>query len=129
MKLNAWLMTVLTSLSVMACSSNPPLDVPEFGVLEEVQNINVYPSTNENAAQLVKLSDYCIIEFAGSLESGLANEKWQFKGNALMAASSTMIAEDGSSTGESFDLYDKQVQQNFLALKSHFKKQHMQRCD
>lgn len=129
MKLKGFLITVLTSLSVMACSSNPPQNVPELGVLEEVQNISVYPSTKENAAQLVKLPDYCIIEFAGSLESGLANEKWQFKGNALMAASSTIIAKDGSSTGEHFDLYDKQVQQNFLALKSHFKKQNIQRCD
>lgn len=129
MNLQGLLIVTLTTLILGACTTTAQKNIPTVGVLETVENLIVYPDTKSNSAQLVKFPNYCIIEFAALLEAGLANEKWQFKGNTLMAASSTIIAHDGSSTGEAFDLYDKEKQNNFLALKSNFKKQHIHACD
>lgn len=129
MKLHGTVLALCTAFSLAACQSTPQKPQNELGVLEKVENLDVYPETNSNSAQLVKFPNHCIIEFAASMDAGLANEKWQFKGNQLMSATSTIIAENGTSTGEVFDLYDPIKQDNFLALKSHFKKQNIAACN
>lgn len=129
MNVHGVLIITVTALGLAACSTTAKKSIPELGVLEKVENLEVYPETNSNSAQLVKFPNHCIIEFAATMDAGLANEKWQFKGNQLMSATSTIIAENGTSTGEAFDLYDPVKQDNFLALKSHFKKQNMAACD
>jgi hypothetical protein len=129
MKLKTLLLTGLAGIALTACTTTPKTPTLELGVLEKVTNIDVYPNTKSNKAQLVKFPDHCIIEFSAVIEAGRANEKWQFKGNNLISASSTIFAKDGTSTGEAFDLYDKQKQDSFIALKNNFKKENIAACE
>lgn len=129
MKLISTLFILCTAFSIAACQSTSKKPQIELGVLEKVENIVSYPATKSNSAQLVKFPNYCIIEFAAILDAGIATEKWQFQGNQLMNASTTIISKDGTSTGEAFDLYDKAKQDSFIALKNHFKKTNIAACN
>ena len=128
MKAITLLFVGLTSLAISACNTTHKQPQTNLGVLEKIDNIDVYPNTKSNSAQLVKFPNHCIIEFAATLDAGLATEKWQFQGNHLIAASTTIIANDGTSSGEAFDLYDKQKQDSFIALKNNFKKENIAAC-
>ena len=129
MSLQNYLLLGLIALGLTACNSRPKAPIPELGVLEKISNIDVMPHTKSNSAQLVKLLDHCIIEFNANLSAGRATEKWRFKGHALMNANTSILARDGTSTGQTFDLHDPLVQANFLALKSHFQKQNLAACE
>jgi hypothetical protein len=122
-----WMITLAT-LTLSACQTTPNSPTQALGVLEHIEDIQVHPSTQSNSIQLVKAKDHCAIEFAAKLNAGTASEKWLFKGNALMAASNQVITTEGATLGEKFDLYDPSVQRNFVALKSHFKKETVNAC-
>ncbi len=62
MKLKAFLLTGLAGLTLSACTSAPTIPQLETGVLQEVQNIDVYPDTTDNKAKLTKFVDKCVIE-------------------------------------------------------------------
>ena len=131
MKFNAILLTSAACLALAACSSAPKNPVPStsVGVIEEVQDIKAFPDTKNNKAKLIKLENKCIIEFTGMMDAGKARENWTFQGNTLYSATSTVVAKDGSSTAQTFDLYDKGVQTNFLALKKNFSKENLEHCN
>lgn len=129
MKLNAIILTALAGFALTACSSNPTIPHIQAGALQEIENLQVYPNTLNNKAQLNKLADKCIIEFTGQLEEGKTIEKWTFKGLTLIAAGTVTFAKDGTSTASAFDLHSPEVQKNFLALRNSFAKEAIQQCD
>ncbi|RKG29288.1 hypothetical protein [Acinetobacter tianfuensis] len=129
MKLKALILTGLAGLALSACTSAPKIPQIQAGALQEVSNIDVYPNTTNNKAQLNKLIDKCVIEFTGQLENGKVVEQWTFKGLTLMSAGSATFAQDGTSTATGFDLYAPEVQKNFLALRNHFVKEAIAQCD
>lgn len=117
-----------TCLAITACSSNPPLPETTVGVIEEVKDIKAFPDTKHNKAKLIKLGNQCTIEFTGMMEAGKARENWTFSSNTLISATSIVIAKDGTSAAKTFDLYDKNVQANFLSLRDNFKKENVALC-
>lgn len=128
MKLKACLLTGLVGLTLTACTSNPKIPQLETGVLQEVQNIDVYPNTVDNKAKITKLTGQCVIEFTGNLNAGKVIEQWAFKGNSIISGGSATFKADGTSTAEKFDLYNADVQKNFLGLRSHFAKDAITQC-
>jgi hypothetical protein len=129
MKLKALILTGLAGLALSACTSAPTIPQIQAGALQEVSNIDVYPNTTNNKAQLNKLVDKCVIEFTGQLENGKVVEQWTFKGLTLISAGSATFAKDGTSTATGFDLHAPEVQKNFLALRHHFAKEAVAQCD
>lgn len=129
MKLKTLILTGLTSIAITACTSAPKIPQLEAGVLQEVQNIKVYPETTNNKAKLTKLSDKCVIEFVGNIENNRLVEQWSFSGNNLISGGSALFAKDGTSTAQKFDLYDAEVQQNFTALRNSFAKTAVAQCN
>ena len=129
MKLNAIILTALAGLALSACTSTPTIPQIPAGALQVVENIDVYPNTTNNKAQLNKFPDKCVIEFSGQLEAGKVVEQWTFKGLTLINGGSVTFAKDNSSTAESFDLYSPEVQKNFLALRIHFAKDALAQCE
>ncbi|WP_120430738.1 hypothetical protein [Acinetobacter baylyi] len=128
MKLKTLALSIFSGLVISACSSNPPLPETTVGVIEEVTNIKAFPDTRNNKAKLIKLNEQCIIEFTGVMDAGRARENWTFTGNTLISASSIIVAKDGTSSARNFDLYDKDVQTNFLSLRDNFKKENVALC-
>lgn len=128
MKLKTLFLASSVCLALTACSSNPPIPQTTVGVIEEVENIKAFPDTQNNKAKLIKLKDTCNIEFTGIMNGGHARENWTFKGNTLISAGSVIVAKDGSSSAKSFDMYDKDVQANFLSLRDNFKKESVAAC-
>ena len=129
MKLKALILTGLAGLALSACTSAPKIPQIEAGALQVVSNIDVYPNTTNNKAQLNKVPEKCVIEFTGQLESGKVVEHWTFKGLTLISAGSATFAQDGTSTASNFDLHAQEVQKNFLALRNHFAKEAIAQCD
>lgn len=129
MKFQTLMLTALTGLTLAACTSSPTIPQLDAGVLQEVQNLKVYPNTLNNKAQLNKLNDKCVIEFTGHLDNGKVIEKWAFKGLTLFSAGSVIFAQDGTSTAENFDLHNHDVQKNFLALRKNFAKEALNQCN
>ncbi|AXY61266.1 hypothetical protein [Acinetobacter sp. WCHAc010052] len=129
MKLKTVLFATFTALSITACTSQPTIPQLTAGVLQEVQNLDVYPDTTDNKAKLTKFSDKCVIEFSGNMKGGKAVEQWSFKGNSLISGGSAVFAKDGTSKATSFDLNDATVQQNFLLLRKNFAKEAIAQCD
>ena len=128
MKLKTLFLATATCLTLTACSTTPPVPETTVGVIEEVSNIKA-PDTQNNKAKLIKLGDHCNIEFTGIMDAGRARENWVFKGNTLISAGTVIVAKDGTSSAKSFDLYDKQVQANFLSLRDNFKKENVAACE
>jgi hypothetical protein len=128
MKLKTLLLTGLTCLALTACSSAPKIPQLQAGVLQEVNNLEVYPDTTNNKARLTKLNDKCVIEFTGFMEGGKVVEQWAFFGNHLISGGSALFTKDGTSTASKFDLYDQDKQANFTALKNHFHKDALNQC-
>lgn len=128
MKLKTLFLATAT-LAITACSTNPPLPETTIGVIEEVKNIKAFPDTKNNKVKLIKVGDHCNIEFTGIMNAGRARENWVFKGNTLISAGSVIVAKDGTSAAKSFDLYDKEVQANFLSLRDNFKKENVAACE
>ena len=129
MKLKMLILTGLASIAVTACTTAPTIPTLETGVLQEVQNLEVYPNTIDNKAKLTKFTNKCMIEFTGNLPAGKAIEHWSFKGNTLISGGATTFAQDGSSTANNFDLHSPEVQKNFLALRHHFHKDALAQCN
>lgn len=129
MKLKMLILTGLAGIAVTACTTAPKIPQLETGVLEEVQNLEVYPDTVDNKAKLTKFIDKCVIEFTGNLKAGKSIEHWSFKGNTLISGGATTFAQDGSSTANNFDLHSPEVQKNFLALRHHFHKDALAQCN
>ncbi|WOE30571.1 MULTISPECIES: hypothetical protein [unclassified Acinetobacter] len=129
MKFKILLLTTITTLALAACSSAPTIPQLNAGVLQEVQNVDVYPNTVNNKAQLNKLNDKCVIEFTGHLENGKVVEQWAFKGLTLFSAGSAVFAKDGTSTAQKFDLHDQDVQKNFLSLRKNFAQAALDQCN
>ena len=129
MKLKTLLLSGLTCLSISACTSAPKIPQLENGVLQEVQNLDVYPHTTNNKAKLTKFIDKCVIEFTGNLETGKSIEQWSFKGLALISAGAATFAQDGTSSATNFDLYNANVQKNFLTLRSYFADDALAQCN
>ena len=129
MKLKMLILTGLASIAVTACTTAPKIPQLETGVLQEVQNLEVYPNTVNNKAKLTKFIDKCVIEFTGNLEVGKSVEQWSFKGLTLISGGSATFAQDGSSTATNFDLHAPDVQNNFLALRHNFHKDALAQCN
>ena len=129
MKLHALILTALTSFALTACTSAPTVQHLDAGVLQEVHNLDVYPDTIDNKARLNKLNDKCVIEFTGKMGNGKIVEQWAFKGNTLFSAGSALFSKDGTSSAQKFDLYDKNTQKNFLALRKNFAKEALEQCN
>ena len=129
MKLKMLILTGLAGIAVTACTTAPKIPQLENGVLQEVQNLEVYPDTVDNKAKLTKFIDKCVIEFTGNLKAGKSIEHWSFKGNTLISGGATTFAQDGSSTANNFDLHSPEVQKNFLALRHHFHKDALAQCN
>ena len=129
MKLKTLILTGLAGLALSACTSAPTIPQIQAGALQEVSNIDVYPNTTNNKAQLNKLVDKCVIEFTGNLEAGKVIEQWSFRGFTLISGGSATFAKDGTSTANTFDLYAPDVQKNFLALRHNFHKDALAQCD
>ena len=129
MKFKALILTGLASIAVTACTSAPKIPQLEVGVLQEVQNLEVSPETNNNKAKLTKFLDKCVIEFTGDLGNNRVVEQWSFKGLTLMDAGSATFQRDGTSTAQKFDLHAKNVQKNFISLRHHFAKDALTQCD
>ncbi|MGB9191701.1 hypothetical protein [Acinetobacter sp.] len=129
MKLKMLILTGLAGIAITACTTAPKIPQLEAGVLQEVQNLEVYPDTVDNKAKLTKFIDKCVIEFTGNLKAGKSIEHWSFKGNTLISGGATTFAQDGSSTANNFDLHNLEVQKNFLALRHHFHKDALAQCN
>ena len=129
MKLKMLTLTALAGIALTACTSAPKIPQLATGVLQEVQNLEVYPETTNNKAKLTKFTDKCVIEFTGNLATGKSVEQWSFKGLTLMTGGSATFAKDGTSTANNFDLYAPDVQKNFLSLRSNFHKDALAQCD
>ncbi|NNG81231.1 hypothetical protein [Acinetobacter sp. ANC 5378] len=129
MKFKTLILSGFTCLSLTACTSAPKIPQLETGVLQEVQNLRVYPDTVDNKAKLTKFIDKCVIEFTGNLEAGKSIEHWSFKGLTLISGGSTTFTQDGSSTATNFDLHAPDVQHNFLALRHNFHKDALAQCN
>ena len=54
MKLKMLILTGLAGIAVTACTTAPKIPQLENGVLQEVQNLEVYPDTVDNKAKLTK---------------------------------------------------------------------------
>ena len=129
MKFKTLILSGFACLSLTACTSAPKIPQLETGVLEEVQNLEVYPNTVNNKAKLTKFIDKCVIEFTGNLEAGKSVEQWAFKGLTLISGGSATFAKDGTSTANNFDLNAPEVQKNFLALRNHFHEDALAQCN
>ena len=129
MKLNSLILTALAGLTLSACTSSPKIPEISAGALQVVTNIDVYPNTTNNKAQLNKLHDKCVIEFSGQLEEGKVVEQWAFHGLTLISGGSATFAKDGTSTASTFDLHSPEVQNNFLSLRKHFAKEALAQCE
>ena len=129
MKFKTLILSGFACLSLTACTSAPKIPQLETGVLQEVQNLEVYPDTVNNTAKLTKFIDKCVIEFTGNLEAGKSIEQWSFKGLTLISGGSATFAQDGSSTAANFDLHAPDVQNNFLALRHNFHKDALAQCN
>ena len=129
MKLKMLTLTALASIALTACTSAPKIPQLATGVLQEVQNLEVYPETTNNKVKLTKFTDKCVIEFTGNLATGKSVEQWSFKGLTLMTGGSATFAKDGTSTANNFDLYAPDVQKNFLSLRSNFHKDALAQCN
>lgn len=129
MKLKMLILTGLAGIAVTACTTAPNIPQLETGVLQEVQNLEVYPDTVNNKAKLTKFIDKCVIEFTGNLKAGKSIEHWSFKGNTLISGGATTFAQDGSSSANHFDLHSPEVQKNFLALRNNFHKDALAQCN
>jgi hypothetical protein len=129
MKFKTLILSGFACLSLTARTSAPKIPQLETGVLQEVQNLKVYPDTVNNKAKLTKVIDKCVIEFTGNLEAGKSIEHWSFKGLTLISGGSTTFAQDGSSTATNFDLHAPDVQHNFLALRHNFHKDALAQCN
>lgn len=128
MKLKTLLLTALTTITLSACSSAPKIPQLQAGVLQEVTDLKVYPDTTNNKATLTKLNDKCVIEFTGYMEGGKVVEQWSFSKEGIISGGSALFAKDGTSTATAFDLYDKERQANFMALRNHFHKDALAQC-
>ena len=129
MKFKALILTGLAGIALSACTSQPTIPQLQLGVLQEVQNLEVYPETKNNKAKLTKFNDKCVIEFTGNLENSHVVEQWTFKGLTLMDAGSATFQRDNTSTAQKFDLYNPTTQKNFLALRHHFAKEAIEQCN
>lgn len=129
MKLKMLTLTALAGIVLTACTSAPKIPQLATGVLQEVQNLEVYPETTNNKAKLTKFTDKCVIEFTGNLATGKSVEQWSFKGLTLISGGSATFAQDGSSTAANFDLHTADVQKNFLILRNHFHKDALAQCN
>lgn len=129
MKLKTLLLTGFTCAALTACTSSPKIPQLETGVLQEVQNLDVYPDTTDNKAKLTKFTDKCVIEFTGNLEAGKVIEQWSFRGNTLITGSTATFENDGASQASNFDLNNAQVQQNFIKLRKNFAKDAVVQCN
>ena len=102
MKLKTLLLTGFTCAALTACTSSPKIPQLETGVLQEVQNLDVYPDTTNNKAKLTKFVDKCIIEFTGNLDGNKVVEQWSFRGNTLITGGTATFtatsANDPSAT-------------------------------
>lgn len=129
MKLKASILTGLAGIALSACTSQPTIPQLTAGVLQEVQDIEVYPDTTNNKAKLTKFEDKCVIEFTGNLKAGKVVEQWAFRDYTLITGGSATFALDGTSTATKFELHDTEVQKNFLALRNHFAKEALAQCN
>lgn len=120
------LSTILTSLTLTACSTTPTNPNSPI-VLEQHKNISAEPSTKHNLARLIKQTDNCVIEFTGNFETGKATEHWIFKGDQLISAFSNVDAEVEKKQTV-FDIQDVEKLKNFDALKKNFKATNLEKC-
>ncbi|CAB1218977.1 hypothetical protein [Acinetobacter bouvetii] len=129
MKFKTIILTGLAGIALTACTTAPKIPQLETGVLQEVENLDVYPDTTNNKAKLTKFFDKCVIEFTGNLAAGKSVEQWSFKGLTLMSGGAATFAKDGTSTAQNFDLNAPEVKKNFLALRNNFHKDALAQCD
>ncbi len=131
--LKALLFSITTSLIFTGCSSSPIQTTTATQILEQVQNIEATPTTENNTARLIQQPKNCFIEFTGNFEGGQAVEHWIFNQQGLISAQSTTTeyadqAQAASQKQTSFDIKDTETQENFKKLKSNFNEQKLAKC-
>lgn len=145
MKNTTLLIASLCSFGLTACQQIPISSTDANAqVIEQVDYLQAFPSTEGNTAKLVKQKEGCIIEFYGLYETGRATEQWTFKGNQLLSAHTTIshYADGGLANAENkgkdiqiasqqkntFDIQDSKTQDNFKALIGNFKAASLAQC-
>ncbi|WP_227554032.1 hypothetical protein [Acinetobacter haemolyticus] len=88
--LKALLFSITTSLIFTGCSSSPIQTTTATQILEQVQNIEATPTTENNTARLIQQPKNCFIEFTGNFEGGQAVEHWIFNRQGLISASTRL---------------------------------------
>ncbi len=129
MKLKTVLFATFAALSITACTSQPTIPQLTAGVLQEVQDIEVYPDTTNNKAKLTKFEDKCVIEFTGNLKAVYFVEPWATRNYTLITGGSATYALHVTNTATRVELQDAEEQKNFLALRNHFAKEALAQCN
>ncbi|QER38481.1 hypothetical protein F2A31_01675 [Acinetobacter suaedae] len=131
--LKALLFSITTSLGFTACSSAPIQTTTAVQVLEQVQNIEATPSTENNMAKLIQQPKNCFIEFTGNFEGGQAVEHWIFNRQGLISASTNTTQYSNNVTSPTqtaaiFNIQDPAIQANFKKLQSNFSADNLAKC-
>lgn len=122
-------------------TSQPQILPSNSPILATISNLNVLPSaTLGNTAVLIKDSqNFCTIEFTGFYDIGKVVEKWAFRNNQLLSASTTKIiyqntdrntaVKASQSNAVPFDITLPEKIENFHNLKNNFSKEVLQHCN
>lgn len=107
-------------------------------LLQQLKNIDAFPTSEHNQAKLFQQANGCMIEFMGFHSTGLAIENWFFKANQLLAAKNTVLHyadyssnstfQIASTSHNSFDIHNPNVQLNFQALAKNFTAANLAHC-
>ena len=151
MNFKTFVFTSIASLTLTACALTPKNEhnvvdqAPANPILQTIQNIDTVPESSlGNQAVLIKEAhDFCQIEFTGFYQMGKVTENWAFKGDQLLYATTTktLYKKDSdpidssyenkniaSVTLVAFDIKTPEKIQNFIKLKSYFKKSELEQC-
>ncbi len=135
-----------TALGLTACRQvqTKPSTSGILQDIEQIENLEAFPSSEGNIATLVKTTTGCMIQFTGFYETGKAEEQWYFNGDDLVLANTTIsyYANGGLANSENingnievarqekkfFDIQNPDVQNNFKALRANFKPTSLTQC-
>lgn len=131
--LKALFFSITTSLIFTGCSSSPIQTTTATQILEQVQNIEATPTTENNTARLIQQPKNCFIEFTGNFEGGQAVEHWIFNRQGLISASTntTQYSNNTNSptqTSAIFNIQEPAIQANFKKLQSNFSADNLAKC-
>ncbi len=146
MKVFVITLSLFIALSLTACRQvqTKPSTSSILQDIEQIANLEAFPSSEGNIATLVKTTTGCMIQFTGFYEAGKAEEQWYFNGDDLVLANTTIsyYANGGLGNPENFnanieianqeqkffDIQNPNVQNNFKALRANFKSNNLKQC-